>query len=400
MHFMLVLYAGDYHNAWHRIHSGKQPTWHGHPFMVERFGKLSQHHKVTILTCKSQKPYEDTLPDGCRVIEVGLAEPFKQHRELVARVASEDVTHLMIRAPIPGLIRWATRQQNLRTIAALAQSYSNKTLKGRLKNWRYARLFNHPKVEWVFNHNINSSYSLQSIGVNPAKIVPWDWPQTWLDRKPKVFPEQSGSEPWTIFFVGSVIPNKGVGDGIDAVARLRHAGINIQFKIAGKGDIAGFQQQAETLGISDAVIFLGMIGNNEVIDYMTAADLVLISSRHNYPEGFPYTINQALLSRTPIIASDHPMFKGILQHRESAMIFPAGDGGAIAHCIQEVIASPSLYESLSRNSQSAWEFLQVPVRWGDVIDRWLGDTPGDRQWLAAHSLQSGRYADRVARLNN
>lgn len=400
MHFMLVLYAGDYRNAWYRIQSGKPSTWHGHSFMVERFSEMSQHHQVTVLTCKSEKFHQETLPDGCRVIESGLTDPVKQHRELVAIVAAQKPTHLMVRAPMRSILRWATQQKDLRTIAALANSYHQNSWRDRLKNWRTAQLFNHPKIEWVFNHNINSSYSLQKIGVNPAKIIPWDWPQTWSNREPKTFPNDAKTEPWTMFYVGSVITAKGVGDGINAVAKLRQAGINIQFKIAGKGDIESFKHQAANLGISDAVTFLGLIPNVEVIDAMAAADFVLISSRHNYPEGFPFTINQALLSRTPIIASDHPMFKGILQHRESAMIFPAGDGEAIARCAQELITTSTLYASLSQNSQSAWEFLQIPVRWGDVIDRWLADTPGDRQWLADHALQSGRYQARIARLTD
>jgi len=35
----------------------------------------------------------------------------------------------------------------------------------------------------------------------------------------------------------------------------------------------------------------------------------------------------------------------------------------------------------------AWERLQNPVKWGDVLYRWVSDTPEDRLWLEGH-----RYA--------
>lgn len=394
-HILAVLYAGNYHDIWHNIQSGHRGTWYGHPYMVQIFTQLTEHHKVTILTCKSDSSSEEILPDGCRVIQAGLQNPEKQSQALLAKVAEQQPTHLLLRAPLPSLFKWATQQPDVHTMAILAQSYSINTWKDRLRYWQIARWLNHPKIEWVLNHNVNSSHTLKTIGVNPQKVIPWDWPQTWIGEPAKSYPQKT---PWTIVYVGSLSVPKGLGDCIAAIASLKERKIDVQLHVAGKGKLAYFQSRVEELGISERVKFIGLIPNTEVVSLMNKADLVFIPSRHSYPEGFPFTINEALFSRTPIVASDHPTFRGTLIHEESAMVFPAGNSQAIADAVQTLMNNPALYEKLSHNSQQAWKNLQVPVRWPEFIERWLSDLPSDRHWLRDHALDSGLYEKRLANL--
>ena len=129
---------------------------------------------------------------------------------------------------------------------------------------------------------------------------------------------------------------------------------------------------------------------------MRRADAVVIPSRHDYPEGLPLTIYEALAARTPIIASDHPMFRGALVHEESALTYPAGNAHALAEAIQRLSADATTYERLSENSEAAWRALQLPVSWGAFIERWVGDSPDEEDWLWAHRLTSGLYARQIA----
>jgi glycosyltransferase involved in cell wall biosynthesis len=136
-----------------------------------------------------------------------------------------------------------------------------------------------------------------------------------------------------------------------------------------------------------------VIANEDVPVTMRAADAVIIPSRHEYPEGLPLTIYEALAARTPIIASDHPMFRGALAHEETALVFPAGDVGALADAIRRLTTDAALYALLSENSERAWEALQLPVAWGELIERWLAD---DQDWLREHRFNSGRYREQIA----
>ena len=140
------------------------------------------------------------------------------------------------------------------------------------------------------------------------------------------------------------------------------------------------------LGVADRVTFLGLVPNATVRERMRAADAVVVPSRHAFPEGLPLTMYEALTSRTPLIASDHPMFAGHLRDGESALLFPAGSVAGLADAISRLFDNATLYETLSRQSHLAWQRMQCPVKWGPLIERWVNDAPDDRAWLQAHSL--------------
>lgn len=113
---------------------------------------------------------------------------------------------------------------------------------------------------------------------------------------------------------------------------------------------------------------------------------MVVPSRHSFPEGLPLTLFEGLASRTPVIASDHPMFAGHLVDGESALIFPAGKVRALADAIQRLAGDPDLYAQVSLGSAAASARMQNPVKWGDMIDHWLRDTTENRAWLAGHRL--------------
>jgi hypothetical protein len=55
---------------------------------------------------------------------------------------------------------------------------------------------------------------------------------------------------------------------------------------------------------------------------------------------------------------------------------------------------------MSTNSERAWQALQLPVTWGDLIARWLADDVADRNWLQTHALDSGLYRQQIAARSN
>ena len=125
---------------------------------------------------------------------------------------------------------------------------------------------------------------------------------------------------------------------------------------------------------------------------MNRHDVVVVPSRHEYPEGLPMTLYEAFCSRTPIIASDHPMFRVKLRDGENALIFKAGDVGALAGRIRLLAGDPALYARLSRNAEAAAEQFFCPLKYDELISRWLSNTEEDRSVLSGFSLSTGRYA--------
>jgi hypothetical protein len=86
------------------------------------------------------------------------------------------------------------------------------------------------------------------------------------------------------------------------------------------------------------------------------------------------------------------MFTTYLKHGTNAMIFEAGNSLTLAECIEKLVFDRSpLYHNLSLISHATWRQLRLPVKWVQLIDRWLDDSPESKQWLFEHRLASGAY---------
>jgi glycosyltransferase involved in cell wall biosynthesis len=304
MRVLIVQYSGDYRQAAKDFANHKEETYYAQKYSVNAVAEIGKKvEEVATLCCLTKVPYNEVLENGVRAIGTGFSHKI-QSRKLLKLVEEYHPTHLILRTPNQALIRWAIKR-DIKILMLLADSFNSKGLRGKIKNYQLASLLNHKKIDWVGNHNITASMSLENIGVNPDKIISWDWP---YQISPDFFPVKSlpsNKETWDVFYAGSVTEAKGIGDVIEAIAHLKNQGTSIQLKIAGKGDLENFKNKAKSLKIEDSIEFLGLVPNKTIVPLMREADCVVVPSRSEYPEGFPMTINEALYSRTPIIASDH-----------------------------------------------------------------------------------------------
>ena len=174
---------------------------------------------------------------------------------------------------------------------------------------------------------------------------------------------------------------------IRAVATLRENGVEVRCSLACLGDIESMRALGTELKISDLLMFLGLIGNNDVSNIMAAADVIVVPSRTGYPEGFPLIMFEAIASRTPIVCSDHPMFRSVLMEGRNASVFSAGDHRALAAAMLRTLTNPTLYEALSANALSTWQALKGPTDWRTMIFKWVVEGRCS-PWLREHMLTS------------
>jgi glycosyltransferase involved in cell wall biosynthesis len=362
-------------------------------YVIESMIRLTEKvEEVIVLDCCSDRAYDVELSPGFRVVGTGF-NPWRKKGLLAEVLTGINPTHLIVRAVIREAFKWASVRA-IPTAACLADSFELKGLKNRIDAFFWAKQLNEESVEWVGNHGINSCLNLQQIGVNSGKIIPWDYPHTWDSR---FTPKQLRYNPdsWNLAYVGSIHESKGVGDVLRGVKIISDNGIPVRLHIAGRGDIDEMEALATKLGIVSLVSFLGAIPNNQVVELMNQSDIVLIPSRREYGEGFPLTIFEALKSRTPIVASDHPMFHSYLRHRETAMVFPSGKHVPLAKRIEELISDQEIYLKLSTNSEKVWQDLQIPIKLDTFtdacVDSWMDNPSGGRELLYQHCLSSGLY---------
>lgn len=383
---VFVQYAGDYAKTYRSLLLGGEETYYAQRYSIEAVAALvTPTTAVATICCTADSSEDAVLSNGVRVIN--LRAPNGVNERLVWRAVQACApTHLCLRTPLAGVLRRALADESIKSVLlTLADSFQGQSFRSRFRNWRLRNLLNQPKVAAIGNHGVNASESLGRLGVDVRRIIPWDWPHsvTPHQTRPK---DARADSVWNLLFVGALTESKGIGDVMRAVRVLKDSGTTVRLAYAGSGDSGRFAALAATLGIADQVSYLGLVAHSAIVPLMKDADLIVVPSRHEYPEGFPMTIYEALSSRTPIVASDHPMYSHHLGQTKSAVIYPAGDHHALATVIENLRSDPKLYAALSTASAIAWDKLQIPVTWSALIDSWLDQAPGGELGLARYSL--------------
>lgn len=397
MRLLTVQYMGDYRDAYNCLSNGGEETYYGQRASIDFVAELGREiEQVGVLCCRSHERYDEVV--GNRVRAMGAAWTDRSNiASVIGMIERFRPSHLIVNTPNLAIFKWAM-QRSLPVFPLIADTFNINTTglsplrrlarrwRHRWRNRRLASTLNDSRIRWVSNHNINACRALVELGVRPEKIVPWDWPPIHRPEThaPKTLAVSGGS--WDLVFVGSVAESKGIGDAIDSLAELKSRGCHAKMTIIGSGDIPLFVRRAESIGVGDLTRFEGPQPHSRVMEAMRSADLVLVPSWHDCPEGLPMVIYEALAVRTPLVCSDHPAFRGRIGEGKASLTFPERCPAALADVVLHLLNDPALYAQMSVASAAVWEQLQCPVKRDDLIRRWLCGGPENEQWLAKHSL--------------
>jgi len=239
----------------------------------------------------------------------------------------------------------------------------------------YIRLLNGPNVFLVGNHKLVAAQSLIDHGVNPEKVIAWDFPSPRHPRDFSVKCAPTGGERtkrFRIVYAGAMIKAKGFGDLMDALVLLRERGVsNVEVAAFGDGsDLALFH----TLAPHGQVHFAGRASNDAVFEAMRGADVVCVPSRHEFTEGMPMTLTEALASRTPVVTSDHPVMKRVLRNEEGVLFAESRNPASFAAAFERLFFEPELYRRLSESTLAAYERVECRTTSEDLLQRWAKET--------------------------
>ena len=331
----LYFFAGDFTDALRRYDERRQQIYQTHNEVARLIQDLlAAKQRVNIYSFVTPEFRDERPVEGLRVVSLG-AKDYSAKSLLGKAVAEDDADAIVAHISNRELLRAAAATDS-RVIAMLANSFNRLGIRSALTKWRIVSLLNNPRFELVSNHCVPATEHLAQIGVKREKLIPWDIKHPF---EPASYPpkELVARQRFEAVYVGSIVEDKGVSDLVRAVALLRNQGIEVHCSLAGLGDIDAMQALGATLGIADLLSFVRLVGNAEVFGMMAKADLVVVPSRTVYPEGFPLTMFEAIASRTPIVCSDHPMFREVMLDGRNASVFRAGDHEAFAAAIRRTL---------------------------------------------------------------
>ena len=378
---ILFVQHGDYGEAYKKMITDQKETYRDQFRSVNFVKNLAKTNNVRVISF-CPRPHSEKLEEN--LWSIGIEKNNYLARILHSKLASFKTDILICRTPHLPTLRWAAKN-NIKTLPCFADTFTKKGIRSKLNNYILRRALGKVEKPCVANHSVNASQSLTLLGVNPCDIVPWDWSPLKLIGESKS--NLAGKKPFSLMYVGVLSIAKGVDTILEALAVLKDRGAEIELNIAGKGNLEFWNDYAKELGIASQVHLIGTISSDSVLQTMRNNTAVVVPSKHEYPEGLPNTIYEALASRSPLIISDHPAFKGRLKPYRNCLSFEAGNASDLADKLLELKNKPGLYELISENAADALQQLYIGEDWCDLMTKFINDPENKTQWTKEINLQ-------------
>jgi glycosyltransferase involved in cell wall biosynthesis len=125
-------------------------------------------------------------------------------------------------------------------------------------------------------------------------------------------------------------------------------------KIIGDGPLSSFVQQ----NAGERIVYLGRQPRDVVQREMQAAKFLILPSNGN--EMFPVTILEAFSNHLPVICSDLPSLKDLVEPGITGLKFPANDADALAQRVRWAASNYAALDELGRNAHSVYETQYTP----------------------------------------
>ena len=167
----------------------------------------------------------------------------------------------------------------------------------------------------------------------------------------------------SILYVGRLMRYKGIDYALMALKILKDRGVCVQLRIVGNGpDRGNLERIAADLGISDRVVWLGDISEEELnIEYRTAALLILLSAA----EAYGLVVAEALSCDTPCIVADKEALTEFLSEPGVLGVRYPPDPQEVADLIARVIEGDGMKVGPLSSKIIKWH--EVSGRYLDVL---------------------------------
>lgn len=145
---------------------------------------------------------------------------------------------------------------------------------------------------------------------------------------------------FTFLFVGRLLWDKGVREFIEAARLVRRAHPDVRFKLLGFVDAAN--RTAVTRSELDSWLGEGLVeylgAADDVRPHIADADCVVLPS---YREGLPRSLLEAGAMEQPLIATDVPGCRDVVEHGVTGLLCPPRDAQALAEAMEAMVALPA-----------------------------------------------------------
>jgi glycosyltransferase involved in cell wall biosynthesis len=207
------------------------------------------------------------------------------------------------------------------------------------------------------------AYFHPDLAITPAPFTPQD--ADFLHaRRTRIVPNGISDSPFVhsgdragsrdrpvVLYVGAVRESKGVLDLLDAVAKLKDAGLSCEVQVVGAFAERSFEHEArarvERLGLQDDVRFLGVRLGQEKDRTFADADIFCYPTYFE-AETFGIVVVEAMRAGLPVVATSWRGVPSLIEQGETGFVVPAHDAVALADRIAVLIVDADLRAKMGR----------------------------------------------------
>jgi colanic acid/amylovoran biosynthesis glycosyltransferase len=187
--------------------------------------------------------------------------------------------------------------------------------------------------------------------------------------------ERSGSDRAAeILFVGRLLHGKGLSLLLDSIAELRRRNLDVRATVVGDGPArAEFEAAARRLGLFEHVRFLGSVGQDDIRDYYTRADVFCLPS---FAEGVPVVAMEAMAMELPVVVTRIMGIPELVEDGTHGLLVPPGRIDALTEALERLVRSPKerlrMGQAARRKVQEDYDVVRSADRMKAVLEAELG----------------------------
>jgi glycosyltransferase involved in cell wall biosynthesis len=172
----------------------------------------------------------------------------------------------------------------------------------------------------------------------------------------------------SIFFYGRLVSRKGIVYLIKAIAKIKDDFPKLSLEVIGRGPLEQeLNMLTEKLGLSGNVHFRGYIPNEQLVNEIERASIVVLPSL--FEGGSPFIAAlEAMARKKPLVVFDLPFTHDFITHMQNGVLAKPYSVDDLADKIRLLMSDPVLRRRIGQN---AYELVWNKFNWDTLADNYL-----------------------------
>ena len=169
-------------------------------------------------------------------------------------------------------------------------------------------------------------------------------------REFKTVQKQENNKTVKLIFLSRVIEIKGIFDIMEVVSNINSDSVKVELDIYGNKSFNENEENKFNQFLQDKGIkYLGLLDNSKVVDTISHYDVFAFPTRY-MGEGTPGVIVESLLAGTPVLTSNFPQAKYLLNDGKDSLFFKMFDKEDLKNKLLYIINNRSVLDSMSKEA--------------------------------------------------